>query len=395
MNTADISALLREFGQHHCPEEPLYQRLCTLLADMPKACTWLAAAPPTQRKANLLLAALHDQVLAAPSALGAWYASAKRAGPLADPYDPGLAQALANFLQAHASALAHTVQHRSTQTNEVGRCAVLWLVLQDLALSRQQAHPEAPQRLALFDLGCSAGLNLGLPWMDLHFHHHGGQRQARHAGVPIPERSSLAPALHCDIVGPWPAFVDSPTAFTLSHRAGVDPALIAVTQAEAVRWLQACLWPSDTTRRQRLEAAVALACAQPAELHQAASGPACLHLLEDWLSRLPSDTLPVVFNSWVLYYADEPALAAHRQALLSLMGRNGAVWISAEDLVTSTTLFGAPPPMPPLEGVTRDQAHTQTFWVTAHAGSNGLQARYVARSHPHGQWVKWEEVSGG
>lgn len=381
MDTHDIPALLRDFGQHHCPEEPLYQRLCALLADSPQACAWLAAAPPTQRKANLLLAAVHDQVLAAPSALEAWFASAGGAKP-ADA--PGLAQALQAFLQTHATALAHRVQTRSTQTNEVGRCAVLWLVLQDLALARRQADHTAPVRMALFDLGCSAGLNLGLPWMNIRLHQQG--RPSQHVNTGPPQ----VPQLDCDVMGPWPKAANAPTAFTLSHRAGVDPALIDVQQPEAVRWLQACLWPSDTARRKRLDAAVALARAQPAELHQTSAGAGCIDALSRWLAGLPADTWPIILNTWVLYYASAADLAEHRTAMQGLLQRHGATWVSAEDLITSTALFGPPPALAPVEGVGRQQAHTQTFWVTAEAGAAGLQARYVARSHPHGQWLRWD-----
>lgn len=383
MDTRDIPALLREFGQHHCPEEPLYQRLCGLLADTPQACAWLAAAPPTQRKANLLLAAVHDQVLAAPSALGAWFASAGGDKP-ADA--PGLAESLQDFLQRHATTLAQQVQTRSTQTNEVGRCAALWLVLQNLALARQQAHHATPVRMALFDFGCSAGLNLGLPWMNIRLHQHG--RPSRHVNAGPPQ----VPQLDCDVIGPWPKAANEPTAFTLSHRAGVDPALIDVQQPEAVRWLQACLWPSDTARRKRLDAAVALARTQPAELHQASAGAACLNALSRWLASLPSDTWPIILNTWVLYYASAADLAEHRTAMQGLLQRYGATWVSAEDLEISTALFGPPPELAPIDGVNRQQAHTQTFWVTAEAGAAGLQARYVARSHPHGRWVRWDDV---
>lgn len=381
MDTHDIPALLREFGQHHCPEEPLYQRLCALLADSPQACAWLATAPPTQRKANLLLAAVHDQVLAAPSALGAWFASA---GGNKQADAPGFAEALQAFLLRHTTTLAQQVQTRSTQTNEVGRCAVLWLVLQDLALARPRADHATPVRMALFDFGCSAGLNLGLPWMNFRLHQHG--RSSGHVNAGLPQ----APHLDCELIGPWPQAATAPTAFTLSHRAGVDPALIDVQEPEAVRWLQACLWPSDTARRQRLDAAVALARTQPAELQQASAGAACLNALSRWLAGLPADTWPIILNTWVLYYASAADLAEHRTAMQGLLQRYRATWVSAEDVVTTTTLFGPPPALAPVEDVGRQQAHTQTFWVTAEAGEAGLQARYVARSHPHGRWVRWD-----
>lgn len=45
------------------------------------------------------------------------------------------------------------MSRRHTQTNEIGRCTVLWLAL------AQGAVLSGRTRLALFDIGCSAGLN--------------------------------------------------------------------------------------------------------------------------------------------------------------------------------------------------------------------------------------------
>ncbi|MFZ2988292.1 DUF2332 family protein, partial [Ideonella sp.] len=149
--------------------EPLYAMLCRLMARSPGLLALLDAAPATQQRANLILAALHHEVLrqaedegdlhaSGPAdalttpALGDWFAST---GGQRSPDDAALPAALATFSQQHAPALAQLIAQRRTQTNEVGRCAVLRPALDAIA----RRHGPA---LALFDFGCSAGLNLGL-----------------------------------------------------------------------------------------------------------------------------------------------------------------------------------------------------------------------------------------
>lgn len=158
MNTSPTSAPARtaqfeRFARLECPEDPLYVALCRLLATRPAALALLDAAPPVQQRPNLLLAAIHDRVLAgAGGALAAYYPSV---GGTHAP-DAGLAAAFDGFFAAQAAALAALVATHATQTNEIGRSAVLWPALAAL----QQAGGGRP--LALLDFGCSAGLNLGV-----------------------------------------------------------------------------------------------------------------------------------------------------------------------------------------------------------------------------------------
>ena len=82
--------------------------------------------------------------------LAAYYASLGGARPA----DSSLAAALEAFTAEHEGALRETLATQRTQTNEIGRSAVLWPALAEIS------HRHGGRPLALFDFGCSAGLNL-------------------------------------------------------------------------------------------------------------------------------------------------------------------------------------------------------------------------------------------
>ena len=130
---------------------------------------------------------------------------------------PALASALADAPPRLFVELAT----RHVQTNETSR-AVAWLWPAALLGCADGGRP-----LALFDLGCSAGLNLvgerlSLEWTDL-------------AGAPVPTATSAR------IVG----------------RHGFDAHPLEVSREDDLNWLRACIWPGETARLGRLERAVA------------------------------------------------------------------------------------------------------------------------------------------
>ncbi|MGE1177829.1 DUF2332 family protein, partial [Pseudomonas bananamidigenes] len=87
-------------------------------------------APPEQRKPNLLLAALHERVLAgAAPELAAYYRSA---GGSRAP-DADLAAALRDCLAREWPTLLRHLRHGATQTNEIARCAAIWPALEAVA----------------------------------------------------------------------------------------------------------------------------------------------------------------------------------------------------------------------------------------------------------------------
>jgi hypothetical protein len=129
-------------------------------------------------------------------------------------------EALAAALADAPPRLYAELATRRVQTNETSR-AVVWLWPAALAGCGDGKRP-----LALFDVGCSAGLNLGAerlpaPWRDP-------------AGAPIPVVAAA----------------------TIVARHGFDVQPLDVERPEDINWLRACVWPGENARLDRLAAAV-------------------------------------------------------------------------------------------------------------------------------------------
>ncbi len=358
--SAERRAQFLRFAATECGDDPLYVALCRLLAERPGALALLDSAPRTQQRPNLLLAAIHERVLdGAGGALAAWYPSA---GGHRAADDPALPAALDELLAREHAALATHCASRTTQTNEIGRCAVLWPALAQVAA----AHAGRP--LALLDFGCSAGLNLGV---DHYRCEHGGERWG--SGDPA------APLIACHPVGGTPPPRLAPARIT--ERLGIDPAPVDLRDAAAVRWLRACLWPHDQARRERFDAAAAIVRAAGWPVRAEAD---CAAAIEPWLDTLPAGVQPVVFNSWVLAYFTPAERAAHIARMQHLVARRGIAWLSAEG---PGLLLGEPPPAPAAdERVNAAEIANATLWWLSLPGA---PARLVARSHAHGRWAHW------
>lgn len=358
----DWPALFLQFAAEDCPEDPLYQALCRRLAARPALLALMDEAPPEQARPNLYLAALHALVMAAPqSALAGYFPSV--GGRLLP--DEALASVLAAFIAEHEVALRHLLRQRATQTNEIGRCALLWPALQ------QMARAGGRRRLALFDFGCSAGLNLGVD--AYRYRYLGDSGQTLDAGAA---EDPSAPVISCRWQGLLPA---AEPGFELLRRQGADQNPLQAADPEDARWLLACLWPHDHERRERLQAALALAGRRAWPVQAAADG---LAALEAWLDGLPADVQPLLFNSWVLYYFQEADRQRHRQRVEWLMAQRGLWWLSAESLAHSDWPADLPLPARP-EGLSAGSA---TLWQWRRAG-HAPQA--LAWSHPHGRFAHW------
>ncbi len=346
----------RRFAAVECPQDPLYVAICQAVADAPALLDLLDHAPPTQARPNLLLAALHERILAGVDhPLAAYFPSV---GGTRMP-DAALPALLLDFAQLEQPALIAHLRQRSTQTNEIGRCAVLWPALAHIAKLTGR------QDLALLDFGSSAGLNLGV---DAYHYDYGPFS----LGAPAaPGR----PSVRCEWRGQRlpPAL----PAWRLASRLGLDLAPIDVHDEAATRWLRACLWPHDRQRAARLD--LALACARQAHwpVVQADDG---LAAVARWLDRLPADQQPVLFNSWVLAYFEPAALAQFQAQMARWAIERGLVWLSAEAPALRPPGLALPPP----DG----SGESATLWTLQWAPAGGqMQQIALAWSHPHGRWL--------
>ena len=367
MDQDALSTLLRRFAREESSQEPLYAALCAVAAQDERALALLAEAPPEQRKANLLLAALHERVLAgAAPELAAYYPSA--GGERA--VDDGLAAALRGCLVRQWPALVEHLRHGATQTNEVARCAAIWPAL-GAAARATGAHD-----LALLDVGCSAGLNLGVDRYPLRYRTDDGGWHARGAA---PDGRAA------EIESRWlgPAALPGDAGWRIALRHGLDPAPVDVNDPARLRWLQACLWPQDARRRERLDRAAAQLQGLPVTLTQADD---CIAAIEPWLASLPAGVQPVLLTSWVLYYFSAADLARLRATADRLARSHGLAWVCGE-LPALSARDREPPPVPELPP--QESAASATLWTLRHAAHGHIAERHLAWSHPHGRWLQW------
>jgi hypothetical protein len=365
MPDPEIAELLRRFARDACHQEPVYVALCECAAADERACALLGEAPPDQRKPNLLLAALHERVLAgAAPELAAYYRSA--GGERAP--DDGLAAALSACLDRAWPVLLQHLRTGATQTNEVARGAAIWPALGEAAAATGNRD------LALLDFGCSAGLNLAVDEFALRYRTDDGRTHAR--GAP-------ADGQRAEIDARWLGAVPLPTGgWHLTHRHGLDPAPLNPADAADLRWLQACLWPHDAARRERLARAAAQIRALPVTIAQADD---CIAAIGPWLRSLPAGVQPVLLTSWVLYYFSDPALAQMRAEVDRLALAHGLAWICG-DLPERSAQTGVPP-LPALPA--GESAASATLWTLRWPVDGRVRERVLGWSHPHGRWVAW------
>jgi hypothetical protein len=391
--TARLQADFERFARIGCPEDPVYVAISEAAAGRGDWAGLLAAAPREQRLPTLWFAAVHDRLLelhdagGPEPALAAWYPSL---GGHRTP-DRALVQAVDAFLSTEDAPVRERIAARSTQTNEVGRSAVLHPILRQLA--RRGCGP----RFALLDVGCSAGLNLGVDhWCYRYVDDESGREIAAFAGrggaaAPRIESRVLADDGLARFAASWaaePASVEP----AIVDRLGVDPAPVDLDDPVAVRWLRACVWPYDTTRRRRLEAAVAVARERRWPVRRVAAeriGSA----ITQWLATIAPGVQPVVFNSWVLAYFEPAAVEAHVALLRHAIETSGLAWISAEPIERVRRWWADVPDLgdPPAGAcATADDMRAATIWTVATRGRDGRVAwSLAARSHAHGRWLQW------
>ena len=240
-------------------------------------------------------------------------------------------EAVAAATTPDRSRFFETIATRYVQTNETGR-AVAWLWPAALAGCSEGKRP-----LALVDIGASAGLNLvadALPakWTD--------------------ESGNRLPTVH-----------DA----RIVARLGLDARPLDASRPEDAAWLRACIWPGDTARLERLEAALDAWHATPARMEalDISDTPARIATL---LNELPPDTLLLAYQTVVREYLPPDLYETYRAAMHRLIAATPAVRLAWLELET------APPPATP----------ERPAALTAHVrGPDGTEVLELARSHWH------------
>jgi len=352
-----LARRFRRFADLDAARLPLYRRLARGVADDADLRSVLDVAPEHQARPVLLLAAVHDLVLARPElALGRWFPTV--GGDPGRDGDP--VAALRELIGDLGDELRSTVATRAVQTNEVNR-SCLWH-----AAVRAAIDPGDQDRpLAVVEVGASAGLNL---WFDRYGATLGGHRLGP-PGAPV--------ELDCPVVIGEPPLgrLLSPVVW----RRGVDVAPVDLGDVGERRWLKACIWAEEADRHRRFDAAADFCGRHPPTVvaDDAVDGAA------DLIEAAPAGAQVVVLGSWVLTYLSPERRAAFA-SVLDLLGRGrDLTWVAAEPA-------GASPGPAVAERSDATPTDATPTAVTLHRWRGGrVTAVALARCHPQLRWLEW------
>lgn len=228
---------------------------------------------------------------------------------------------------------------RSTQTNEPGRCACLLPAL---------AQIEEP--LAIIEVGAAAGLCL-IP--DRYGYDYGRAQ--------LPAADDDAPMFPCKASDQTPI---PPSLPEITWRAGLDLNPLDVRSDEDVQWLKTLVWPEQTKRLSRLEAAISVARRDPPRV---IAGD-LLEETEALAAKAPTGARLVIFHTAVLNYVAPKV----REDFATLVNDLGAEWLANEGASI----------LPEVASMNMLEDRPGAF-VLSHNG------RAIARTGPHGQFVDW------
>lgn len=311
-------------------------------------------APERQRRPVLFFAALHDLLLEDPREALADHLRHRWPDPEHRPIDDPW-PLLVDLVRRRGGEIADRCTTRQTQTNEASRAAAILVALDHI--SREVGE------LSLVEIGSSAGLLLRLDRYEYRFRDEAGSEQVLAAATPSPEPLVLRCRLRSSARAPRALPV-------VGERVGIDPMPVDITDAEARRWLRACIWPDQVERLTTLDRALAIAAANPVPIRVGRGEDLAPPLLE------ASRHHPVLISSWAMTYLSHEARRQLWQDLEELGSRRDLSVVVFEDPshVPEADLALDPTEreVTVLGAVTwRDGTRVSTRWGTA---------------HPHGFW---------
>ncbi|HEX4859872.1 MAG TPA: DUF2332 domain-containing protein [Rhizomicrobium sp.] len=317
---------------------PLYARLAQGVSGDEDLKALAARAKPGQPHANLLLGAVHYLLLrGAEHPLKRHYPDL--GGGAVEGEDPF--PLFKDFVASHIQEITRLIETRITNTNEVGRSALLHPGLRMLG--------EGP--LHLVEIGPSAGLNM--IW-DRY-----GVRYTRDGAVAASIAPDAPMVIDCELRGPnQPPTGPAPK---VASRVGLELNPVDLSRQEDRDWLRALMWPDQIPRLRRLERAI--------DLFETVNPPIrvgdAVALLPDTLAAIPEGGAVCVYHTIVLYQFDWAAREALNDMLVVAGLRRPVYRLSFEfdgkDCVLSLIHY--------------------------HDGAR--EERVLAHAHPHGTWIEW------
>jgi len=322
----------------------LYTRLAQGVADDDGLKAFAANARPGQPHANILFGAVHFLLLrGAEHTLKRFYrtlgggADSGREDPFPD---------FREFVNAHREELLPIVSSRVTNTNEVGRSALLHAGFRALA-------EEAGAPLHLIELGPSAGMNM--LW-DRY-----GVRYLKDGAAAAEIAPDAALTIECTLRGD----LLPPSGATphVASRLGLERNPVDLSDAANRDWLKALVWPDHLARFRQLERALSLYVPGSAPILE---GDA-LELLPDALARAPANETLCVYHTMVTYQFSDAAREALDNLLIAASLRRPLWRLSLEG-----TIKGDNP-------------------LILHRYRDGLRDKQtLALCGPHGTWIEWQ-----
>lgn len=345
----DLAQRFSDFAKSFDKGAPLYSRIAHRVANEPVVLGLMSVAPIAQRIPVLLFASAHYLLLD------------ERDHELAHHYPnislkPGRGDAsdlFVAFVLERADAMKELLADRSTQTNEIGRCN--WFLFPFAMLSAEVGP------LAQVDVGSSAGLNQLF------------SKIAYDLGPGGMIGGSDTLTITCNVTGEPPIPKHVPN---VCWTAGLDAKPIDVRNDEEVRWLEACVWPDQVERFDRLRNAIALARLHDIVVHRGDAVDNVAPLIENAASH----GHPVVTTSWVLNYLSSERRIAFVNELNRVGSERDLSWVVAE----------SPYETPELPGhAASDELITVITLITWRHGLRTIKR--LATTHPHGHWIHWGE----
>lgn len=231
------------------------------------------------------------------------------------------------------------------QTNEIGRSAML--LPGYLAIARETGLP-----LDIHEIGASAGLNL---MFDRFFYRY-GEQQWGSPESPV----QLAPELRGANPIPLEGSLD------IRSRDATDHAPVDIADPAARLRLRSFIWPDQTARLERLDAALKLASAARLKVRRADAVEAVRALL----ANRKDGTIPVLVHSIMWQYMPDGTKAAIVDTILQALdpatNNRPLAWLRMEPLRTSDSFATL----------------ALTLWP-------GGATRHLARCDYHGRWIEW------
>lgn len=213
------------------------------------------------------------------------------------------ASAWGEWVRTHADALVAECGVRSVQTNEPLRCAAL---LPALLLI------DGP--IALLEVGASAGLCL---YPDRFSYRYRTADGRTHAIDPTGGASGVVLESRWSGAAPPTALPD------IVWRAGIDLAPLDVGRPDDRSWLTGLVWPGETGRRARIEAAADIAAADPPRLEAAEATDA--EAIAALAASAPAGATLVVTTPGVLAY-----VPGRQRAAAITAARGAGRWVTLD-----------------------------------------------------------------